>query len=230
MTRNLKLLAAAALALAAFGGFSASGAQAADEFHCSVNPCKFKVKQDGTGATGHQIFIIENVAKTESISFTCHEFSANAEFSGNTTTAITITDLQYNTCTVNGSPGVNWDWNGCDYRLTASAAGTTDVAETHLECPPGKKVQYTMPEIGCTFEIGPQTLTGAGYQSIGTTPNREITVTIKNMGNFVVTATAGCSAVMNVNQTLIGTRTTANFVLTGEPTSGGGSMADSWFL
>ena len=38
MIRNLKVLVAAAMALAAFGVFSASGAQAA-EFHCSAEPC-----------------------------------------------------------------------------------------------------------------------------------------------------------------------------------------------
>jgi hypothetical protein len=226
MTRNLKILAMAAFALAAIGVFSATGAQAADEFHCSVSPCKLTAKQDGTGTTAHEVFIIENAAKTESVSFTCHGFTAEAEFSGNTSTQITTSNIQYSTCTINGSPGATWDMNGCHYKLTASAAGTTDGAETHLECPVGKKMQYTIPEIACTIEIGPQTLNGVGYHTIGVTPNREITVTVKTTTNIAVTRNAGCASLIKA-EALIGTWTTGNYILTGETT--GGVMADAWF-
>lgn len=47
MIRNLKVLLAAAMALAAFGAFSASSAQAVEtEFHCEVAPCSFTLKTD----------------------------------------------------------------------------------------------------------------------------------------------------------------------------------------
>jgi hypothetical protein len=232
MTRNLKALIATALALTAFGAFSASGAQAADEFHCSVSPCKLTAKQDGTGATAHQVFIVENAAKTESVSFTCHALSADAEFSGNTTTELTLTNLQYTTCTVNGAPGVTWDMNNCHYTLTRgsagnAAAGTTDGAETHLDCPGLNKVRITIPEIGCTFEIGSQVLTGVGYHTVGTSPNREITVTTKNATVAGVTGNAACNPLMNTGQAMTGTWTTGNMVLTGEDAEG--EMADAWF-
>jgi hypothetical protein len=232
MTRNLKILGAAALALAAFGAFGAPGAQATDELHCSINPCKFAAKQDGTGTTAHQVFIVENAAKTEQVSFTCHQVSAEADGAVSATNELTATNIQYSTCTVNGSPGVVVDMNGCDYRFTRGAvgndaAGTSDGAEVHVECPTGKQIQVTIPEIGCTFEIGPQTLSGIGYQSIGTTPNREITATAKNVGNIAVTRNAGCAALIKA-EALTGTYTTGNVVATGQ-TPPAGTMVDAWF-
>jgi hypothetical protein len=227
MIRNLKALGLAALALAAFGAFSASSAQAADEFHCSVNPCKLTAKQDGTGTTAHQVFIVENAAKTEQVSFTCHGITGEGEFSGNTATSIATSNISYNTCTVNGSPGVTVDMNGCSYKFTASAAGTTDGDQVHVECAVGKKIQVTIPEIGCTFEIGPQTLSGIGYHTIGTTPNREVTLTAKTTTNIAVTRNANCAALIK-SEALIGTYTTGNVIVTGETTAG--VMADAWFL
>ena len=63
MIRNLKVLVAAAMALAAFGVFSASGAQAA-EFHCSTEPCTGTLKPDETAGTktSHHVFIVHNSA------------------------------------------------------------------------------------------------------------------------------------------------------------------------
>jgi hypothetical protein len=228
MTRNLKVLIAAALALVACGAFSASSAQAADELHCSVSPCRFRGKQAGTGTTGHQVFIIENVGKTESVSFTCHEVTGEGTFSGFTTTNVIISIIEYHKCTVNGSPGVTVDMNGCSYKFTATAAGTTDGDQLHVECPVGKKIQYTIPEIGCTFEIGPQTLNGVGYHTLGTTPNREITVTIKSTTNIAVTRNAGCAALIKA-EALIGTYTTGNWIMTGESDDGNQTMADLWW-
>jgi hypothetical protein len=227
MTRNQKVLAGAALVLVALGAFSAAGANAAHEFHCSVSPCKLTAKQDGTGATGHQVFVIENLAKTEALAYTCHEFGADAEISGNTSNEFTLTGIEYKICTINGSPGLTWHMNGCHYRFTGGTAGATDGAETHVECPGSNKIQLTLNGTGCTIEIGPQTLTGAGYHTIGTTPNREITVTVKNMGGVAVTAKGVCT--INTNQPLVGTWTTGNFVMTGETTAGG-VMTDAWFL
>jgi hypothetical protein len=52
MIRNLMVLIAAAMVVAACGAISASGVQAA-EGHCGVEPCMITVKADGTpGPTG----------------------------------------------------------------------------------------------------------------------------------------------------------------------------------
>jgi hypothetical protein len=227
MIRNLKVLIAAALALSAFGAFTAAGAQAAHEFHCSVSPCTLTAKQDGTSTTAHQVFIVENAAKTEQVSFTCHEISGHGELVGNTKNEITATNIQHKICTVNGSPGVLVDMNECDYKFTGGIAGTTDGAEVHVECPVGKKIQVTIPEIGCTFEIGPQTLSGIGYHNLGSPGSREVTLTAKTTTNIAVTRNANCAALIK-SEALIGTYTTGNVIVTGETTVGG-VMADTWF-
>lgn len=234
MIRNLKVLLAAALALTALGAIAAS-AHAADEFHCSVNPCRLTLKTDGTGATAHQVFVVENAAKTESASFTCESLRGEAEFSGTVTNDITLgwtvgtTDREaYDNCKINGSPGVVWHMNSCKYTLTGGAGGRTEpgTAEVHILCNAGDVIEMTLPSSTCVFRIGPQTLSGVGYHNVGTSPNREITVTT-NLAGIVVTATAGCSVIINPNQTLIGTRTTGNFLITGETPAG--VMADAWF-
>jgi hypothetical protein len=70
MIRNLKILLAAAMALAALEAISASGAQAA-EFHCTVEPCRVTLKPDGTGKTAHHVLVVRK--GEASGSFTCVE-------------------------------------------------------------------------------------------------------------------------------------------------------------
>src|ERR1044071_4586469 len=83
MIRNLKVLIAAALALAAFGALGAAGAQAA-EFHCSVEPCRYTLKPDGTGKTAHHVFRI--VKGETSGAVICTTLSGEATSAKKTTT------------------------------------------------------------------------------------------------------------------------------------------------
>jgi hypothetical protein len=92
----------------------------------------------------------------------------------------------------------------------------------------GKKIELTIPG-GCTLSIAAQTPSnGVGYHNEGVTPSRVVTVTT-NVHGVVVTASAGCSALINPNQTLEGTFTTGNLLLTGESDDGKDTMADAWF-
>ena len=255
MIRNLKALLAAALALTAFGALAAS-AQAADEFHCSVEPCRLTLKTDGTAATAHQVIIFENLTTTESASFTCESLRGEAEVATRTSTEIRLAwpytvskpnnDREaLDNCKINGSAGVIWHMRSCEYRFTAGAtgnagAGRTDEAEVHVICETaGDKIEYTIPNSTCVFTIGPQTLGGGGtgvngfpkggigYHTSGVAPNREITVTM-NLHEIVVTKDGDCSAFFPGNPaTLIGTYTTGNFLLTGETTAG--VMGEAWF-
>lgn len=72
MSRNLRILLVVVSALVVSGAHSIA-AQGADEFHCSVSPCRGTLRPDGTGKTAHQVFVAENEAKTESVSFTCEK-------------------------------------------------------------------------------------------------------------------------------------------------------------
>jgi hypothetical protein len=226
MIRNLKVMLAAALALTALGAIAAS-AHAADEFHCSVEPCRLNAGPDGTGKTTHQVFIVKNAAETESVSFTCEKLTGVGTNATKTATEVKLplTNTSYANCTVNGSPGVVVDAAGCEY-VFHSAGGTTDQAGVDVVCSGTNKIQVTVPG-GCTFTIGNQSLTGIGYHTINESPNREVTVT-SNVSGIATTANATCAALINPNQTLTGFYTTGNAIVTGAVDSTG-AMAEAWY-
>ena len=229
MIRNLKVLLAAALALTALGAIAAS-AHAADEFHCSVAPCRGTLHQDGTKKESHHVFIVENEATTESLSFTCQELTGEGEMAAKTATEITLTNLNYHeaTCTVNGAEGVKVLMNGCDYKFF-SAGGTTDAANVTVTCPSETVIVIRFNNEKCNATIkGGFTSSGIGYQ---TAAGRELTATV----NHVVIPAATIkldgktkeNCLINPEQTLIGTYTTGNTLVTGETTAG--VMAEAWY-
>jgi hypothetical protein len=81
MIRNLRVLFAAVMVLGVLG--AAGAAQAAEPeplFHCSVEPCKLKLKPDTDPEktkTAHHVFIVKN-SGGESISFTCNQLDGTA--------------------------------------------------------------------------------------------------------------------------------------------------------
>jgi hypothetical protein len=235
MIRNLKVLVAAAMALAAFGVFSASGAQAA-EFHCSAEPCTGTLKPDEVKntKTSHHVFIVENAAKTESASFTCGQLDgATTTGFAKTTSSIEVggavgaaNALVYTECTVNGSIPVTVDMNGCKYNFTASGTvtitGCTNVAK-RIE------ITYSTASGSCVMSIGEQgPLSTIKYHNIGTTPKREVTVET-NVTPIAVSVTTGTTATCLINpaQTLTGTYTTGNTIVTGETAAG--AQLDTWW-
>jgi hypothetical protein len=226
MIRNLKILMAAAMALAALGAIGVSGAQAA-EFHCSVEPCTLRLKRDGTaaeGKTAHQVIIFENKATTESVSFTCNEITGHATSAAKTFSTIEFTNIIYHGCTVNGSGKVVLDMNGCKYNF--SAAGTMTITG----CNAGKKIEFTLTETGCTMTIGEQgPLAGITYKTAGTSPNREVRLST-NVHGIVITAD-GTKAQCGIDpaQTLEGTNTTGNTLIRAETDVATPVMAEGWF-
>jgi hypothetical protein len=228
MIRNLKVLVAAAMALAAFGVIGVAGAQAA-EFHCSVESCVGNLKQDGTGKTAHHVFIVENEKATESASFTCNALTGKGAVPvKKTTTEVEVggavgaaNALVYKECLVNGTAATTIDMNGCKYNMTAagnfSITGCTNAA---------KQIEVTI--TGCTFDIPEQgPLAGITYHTIGTTPNRELTAEF-NIKGIKVTATGTKAACfINPEQTLTATYTTGNTIATAETV--GGVMAEGWW-
>lgn len=218
MIRNLKVLLAAAMALAAFGIVNAAGAQAA-EFHCSAEPCRYTAKQDGTGKTAHQVFIVKG--GTESVSFTCETISGEGSSATKTASSVTVENIAYGSCTVNGSPGVTVVMNGCKYQFSASGSVTV------TGCASGKKIEVKIGE-ACTFTIGEQgPLSTIKYHTIGTTPNREVTVETAVTGISTTADGTQANCKINPNQTLTGEYTTGNAIVTGETSAG--VMADAWF-
>jgi hypothetical protein len=216
------------MALTAFGVVGATSAQAADEFHCSVEPCTLTTGPDGTAKNSHHVFIVENEAKTESASATCEKFVGYLTSNSQTATDATLTEFAgkelYQSCTVNGVPGATVDMNGCTYTFTAEG-GTNDTAPVHILCPTGKKIQITFN--GCTYDVPPQTVSGVGYSNVGTPGNTQVTGTA-NVGGIAVEATGTTlQCLINPDQKLIGTYTTGNTLVTGETHAG--VMADAWY-
>jgi hypothetical protein len=114
--------------------------------------------------------------------------------------------------------------NGCDYRF--SAAGTVKI-----ECPETKRIRLETRTTGCVYEVGPQTLSGVAYSTIGASPNRDVTVSVNVTGIAVtvVGTRATCLiAPSSSGDTLEGTYTTGNTIVTAETGNGSGTMADGW--
>jgi hypothetical protein len=184
MIRNLKVLFAAAMVLGALGAFGASGAQAA-EFHCGAEPCKLKLKPDETAntKTAHHVFIVKN-SLGETISFTCGQLAGSATSSTKTFTTATVTGLVYSQCILQAdSSVVTVTTTGCDYTLTSHG-------KVGVTCEGTNKIKVTT-ATGCIMEIGTFTdLEGVTYHNLGTTPNREVTVSTLVKG-IPVTSNAG---------------------------------------
>jgi hypothetical protein len=237
MTRNLKALMAAAMALAALGAIGVTGASAAGEqFHCEFAPCRIRVTQDGTGKTGHQVFIFENQAGTISASTTCETIGGHATAPEKTGKELTITNIVYGGCTINGSPEVIIDMNGCDYLLT-SERNAASRGIIHVSCPTGKKIEETFRDptthaLKCTIDIAAQTLEGVNYHNIGVWLTTELTIEM-NITGIVAEATGASDAEcagLRRNVALKGRIPTANWLLTGEEDKEtGASMVGFWW-
>jgi len=232
MIRNLKVLLLAALAVAAFGALNATGAQAAEEFHCSVNPCRFRLNPDGTGTTSHHVFVIHNSA-AESASVTCKKLTGEGTLAALASTDVTLTNLAYSECNISGEPA-DVEMNGCEYTFTSAngAPGNATGAQVHVLCSGAKhieiKVTNAAKEVLCTFEVTPQTATGIRYTNI--TSKTEVTATA-NTTALAVENTGGTKAKCLLDPTktpLTGNYTTGNTIITGE-TDPGEVMASAWW-
>jgi hypothetical protein len=234
MIRNLKVLLAAAMALAALGAIAASGASAA-EYHCTVEPCRFTLKPDGTAntKTSHHVFVVKGknaAGESTSGSFTCG--SLDGEGLSNTKTAkeLTVTELNYTECAIVNTP-VKVHMNGCDYHFVATPSSVT------IKCPAGKQIELTIESIGvlkCTIDVPPQgPLTGVSYHDASAvTPKTEVTVEtlVKDITNINATAAPGGSCVPYVGfngLAIEGEYTTGNTIITGETTAG--VHAGAWY-
>jgi hypothetical protein len=136
MIRNLKILTLVAMALAAFGATSASGAQAA-EFHCSVEPCIVTVKPDGIvgSKTAHSVLVVKQGAV--GVSTTCQQVTADALSLIKTFKEITLTGIVYHVCDVAGELSTV-RMNGCEYHFVV---GGFHHATMQIKCPAGKVIE-----------------------------------------------------------------------------------------
>jgi hypothetical protein len=173
------------------------------------------------------VFIVETADTLHQASFTCAELKGEGTTAGETATEVTVEALSYPSagCKVNGSSGVTVDMNGCKYKFnsvgTVSVTGCTNAA---------KAIEITITG-GCTYtipETAVQNKSGIDYHTIGTTPNREVTVEVRHVTFEGISANAACEVFTGTQLTnLTGTYTTGNTIVTGETQAG--VMKDAWF-
>jgi hypothetical protein len=216
MIRNLRILMLAAMALAVIGASNASGAQAA-EFHCSVQPCRLTLKPDGVvpSVTAHQNFRF-NSTGGDSVEFTCDSVSGEATQSAKTSPEITLTNIEYQHCTGNGSAAVHM--NGCDYLFTSAG-------QMSIKCPEGKKIEWVA--VNCVVTIGTQgPLSGVKFHDAGVTKSE---ITVENLvkgikGTIDEGPICGVTPGASVAESK-----TANSILTAETDGAVVEMKNAWW-
>jgi len=232
MTRNLKALLAAAMALTVFGALSATAHAAEEKFHCSVEPCTLTLSPDGTGTTAHHVLIVKN-AGGESSSIKCSGLSGHATTLTKATESVTATGLVYSTCKVNGSSPLVLRMNLCDYKFTSKLSGVLLGAQVHVECPTEKHIELEIPETGCIFTVTPQTATGIFYHNIGVKGSglteTTVEVRLKNLSVEVAKVGTGCLPKAEVGQTLSAEYTTGNTLVTAEKDNVNKEMVEGWW-
>jgi len=224
MIRNLKILIAAAMALAAFGAISASGAQAA-EFHCSVESCRVTIKPDGTpgptGKTAHHVFVVKSGGE---VSVTCQTLDGEGISPTKTFKTIQLGSLEYTVCNCSGGD-CDIRMNGCEYHFLSPGVAPHD-AKVTVVCPLGKVIEVETTPSNCLITVGSQgPLTGGiKFHDAETGGVKKDLVTAESTVsaiNTTIANTAGCIGLgLTPGTGKFGSYTTGNVELTGETTAG----------
>jgi hypothetical protein len=228
MIRNLKILIAAAIALAAFGAVGASGAQGA-EFHCSVEPCKVTVLPDGTpgvaGKTAHQVFIVKQGAI--SVSTTCQKVSGNGTVATKTFKTWTLPAPNYSNCDVAGAASTV-KMNECDYHISVPGVPPDD-ATVEVRCPI-KPMEIEVTATGCLFTIGSTGVLSGGLKFHDAETGgvkKELITAEATVSGIPVTVNSKCAGVGLTAGAATGEYTTGNVELTGGTAAG--VMGNLWW-
>lgn len=218
MIRNLKVLIAAAMALAAFGAIGAAGAQAA-EFRCSVAPCTYTMLPDGAAgsAAAHHELVIKQGGATPPA--TCDTISGDATAGAAVVPELKFTAIKYTKCNLAGEIA-NLEMNGCEYLFKNTGTIT-------IQCPVGKSIQLKVVATGCTISIGAQGPLG-GITFKNHAGGKELITMEMKVANIAGTANNACGGNPKLKEGAVTVEyTTGNTLLTGE--TPGGVMANAWF-
>lgn len=218
MIRNSKVLIAGAMVLTAFCALGAWGAQAA-EFHCSVEPCRVTAKPSGEVGTSaaHQYFIVKD--PSVSVGFTCNSISGEGTLAAKTATQLTLTAIEYQSCSIIGTQVVV-KMNGCGYIFLAAG-------EMSIECPVGKKIEWVI--LNCTLTIGaqgPLPLVGKfKYRDPAGTKSELVVETAVQGIEGILDPSMLCGEAVEFHEAEI---VTGNFLLTAETDDAEANMANVW--
>jgi hypothetical protein len=196
MTRNLKALGLALVAVCALSALVASSASAAGErFHSEVEPTILT----GTNVGNH----IFHAGET-TIECTGATFRGTSKLKTEATLTLHPT---YSGCTFLGEPATV-DTTGCNYVFSSETVGGVMPAE--IECTSGYSIKVTAP--GCTLSFGAQKNTGGltvTNEGSGTTRS---TKTVSNTGATFTKSGSLCFLVSGTTGTYTGTTIVKGFV------------------
>jgi hypothetical protein len=162
MTRNLKVLGLALVAVFAMSAVVSSAAQA--KFHTLTTfPTTESVIFTGS-ALATQEFAVGSKATVKCSEVSLEKASVNTDKS-TSITAYPLYNKTENTCEVSPFGKGTVHMNGCYYTFT-SETDVNGLAEVHVVCPPEKVIEITGPA-GCTIKVGTQTVRGVKYANKG---------------------------------------------------------------
>jgi len=244
MIRNLKVLIAAAMALAAFGVFSATAHAAEEKFHCSVEPCRLTLAPDEAAGTttAHHVFVLKgkNAGGGEvAVSITCNQLTGEATSVTKTATELTLTNLKYENlageakCKVAATEIVTINFTSCDYNFK-STKGSTSTAQAHVLCSTaGDGIDVFINGTLCLV-VTPFTSTGIGYHDPKIGGERKIVTATTNVAipaaalDLKNVGAANCMATLNMASATGASYTTGNILIKAE-TDPVGIPAEAWF-
>ncbi len=215
MNHRLKALGLALIAVLALGGIAAAGAQAETPIVSELaapNVTNLDVK-DVTGTEDGKLARLGFGAGFRFIECTEARLT-NAAIVGSATT-VTATP-NYEKCVENGKTPVTVTHNGCTATLTATKEKEGKVlGDVTIDCAAGGQIELHIYEGAaghaanksiCTYDIKPQTLTGAEITSFGAGATRDLTVNLNALSTLKLTNTgpggvATCSIAVNAEGT-----------------------------
>jgi hypothetical protein len=210
MSRNLKVLGLALVAVFALNAVLASGASAANRLTAPEAAYPLTLSGEQKVAAVNE-FALPGGRKFKCNKVTFSGTQTRAEATNTTTGWSAMVTPTFSECTAeilgNIDP-ITMTTNGCTFTLTIStiSSATTAKGEVHLECPPGKTIEMHIWENStkhlenaaslCTYSIGPQTIRGVHYEmSSGGSPNSHTYLTLntrkEEFGKVAVTRNSG---------------------------------------
>ena len=225
MIRSIQALIATVVALAAFGATSASTAQAANEFHCSVEPCTLRWQPDGTGKTAHHVLLFRQ--GEASWSLTCEGVTGQATSKNKTFTEVTFNNIVHDSCSGPFGEAPQIVMNGCGYLFKITGAGTASVT---FECEAGKAIEFRVPILECVLRIGAQgPLSGVTLHDAKTGGvSKQLLTMSMSLKAIAATANNKCGFYGFKEGAVTVEYVTGNLEITAE-TDPGGVMANVWF-
>jgi hypothetical protein len=190
MTRNLKALGVALIAVFAMSAVATGVAQAKFDT-LRTSPTTESVIFTGS-ALGTPQFSLGTKATVKCGEVNLEKASVNLD-KATSVTAYPIFNKTENTCEVAPFGKATVHMNGC-YIKSTGETDASELAEIHLVCPPEKSIEITAP-VGCTIKVGTQTVRGWKYANKGEGETGMWVEVIPQVSGIAYTSTAPCQLI-----------------------------------